>query len=44
MIERIDQKRKELEQKRQDIEDTMREMDAAEESCIERLAELRVNQ
>ena len=44
MIERINQKRKELEQKRQDIEDTMREMDGAEESCIERLAELRVSQ
>lgn len=44
MIERINQKRKELEQKRQDIDDTMREMDGAEENCIERLAELRVSQ
>ncbi len=44
MIERINQKRKELEQKRQDIDDTMREMDNAEENCIERLAELRVSQ
>lgn len=44
MIDRIHEKRKELEQKRKDIEDTMREMDAAEENCFERLAELGVNQ
>jgi len=43
MIERIKEKRAELEQKRRDIEDTMREMDAAEESCFERLAEIGVS-
>ena len=44
MIERIKEKRAELEQKRRDIEDTMREMDAAEENCFERLAEIGVSQ
>ncbi len=44
MIERIKEKRTELEQKRRDIEDTMREMDAAEENCFERLAEIGVSQ
>ncbi|MEL6504359.1 MAG: MerR family DNA-binding transcriptional regulator [Pseudomonadota bacterium] len=43
MIERINEKRSELEQKRQDIEETMREMDSAEEAALERLAELRVS-
>lgn len=43
MIARIDEKRRELNQKRKDIEDTMSEMDAAEENCLERLAELRVS-
>jgi len=44
MLERINEKRGELEQKRQDIDDTMREMDEAEESCLGRLAELGVSQ
>ncbi|MEM1040451.1 MAG: MerR family DNA-binding transcriptional regulator [Pseudomonadota bacterium] len=44
MLARINEKRDELEQKRQDIEDTMREMDEAEESCLGRLAELGVSQ
>lgn len=44
MIEGIKSKREELEQKRQDIDETMREMDAAEENCFERLAELGVSQ
>lgn len=43
MIERINEKRNELEQKRRDIEETMSEMDAAEEACIERMAELGVS-
>ncbi|MEL7274491.1 MAG: MerR family DNA-binding transcriptional regulator [Pseudomonadota bacterium] len=43
MIERINEKRSELEQKRQDIEETMREMDSAEDAALERLAELRVS-
>ncbi len=44
MIEKINEKRQELEQKQRDIEETMREMDAAEEACFERLAELGVSQ
>ena len=44
MMARINEKRAELEQKRLDIDETVREMDAAEESCLERLAELGVSQ
>ncbi len=43
MMARINEKRVELEQKRQDIEETMREMETAEENCLERLAELGVS-
>jgi prefoldin subunit 5 len=42
MIERINEKRDELRQKRRDLEETMAELDQAEESCVERLAELGV--
>lgn len=44
MMERMKEKRLELDQKRKDIEDTMREMEEVEEGCLERLAELRVSQ
>lgn len=44
MIARINEKREKLEQKRKDIEETVREMDIAEENCFERLAELGVSQ
>mgnify|MGYP000442232561 CR=1 FL=1 len=44
MIARIEEKRVELDQKRKDIEDTLAEMDGAEEACFERLAELGVSQ
>ena len=44
MISGISAKRADLEQKRRDIEDTLRELDAAEENCFERLAELGVSQ
>ena len=44
MIDRIGAKRAELEQKRRDIEESLAEMDAAEENCFERLAELRISQ
>ncbi len=44
MIDRISAKRAQLEQKRRDIEETMAEMDGAEESCFARLAELGVSQ
>jgi DNA-binding transcriptional MerR regulator len=43
MMKRIEEKRAELRQKRKDIEDTLTELDSADESCIERLAELGVN-
>ena len=43
MIKRIDEKRDGLRQKRRDLEETLAELDQAEESCVERLAELGVN-
>jgi DNA-binding transcriptional MerR regulator len=43
MITHIDQKREELRQKRRDLEETLAELDQAEEACVERLAELGVN-
>lgn len=42
MIDRIKEKRDELRQRRRDLEETMAELDQAEESCVERLAELGV--
>ncbi|MGY6710242.1 MAG: MerR family transcriptional regulator [Rhizobiaceae bacterium] len=43
MIDRIKDKREQLRQKRRDLEETLAELDQAEESCVERLAELGVN-
>ena len=43
MMKRVEEKRATLRQKRKDIEDTLAELDAVDESCIERLAELGVN-
>lgn len=43
MIQRIDEKRDDLRQKRRDLEETLEELDHAEEACVERLAELGVN-
>lgn len=43
MIRRIEEKREDLRQKRRDLEETLAELDRAEESCVERLAELGVN-
>ncbi|MBS9720288.1 MerR family DNA-binding transcriptional regulator [Tianweitania sp. BSSL-BM11] len=43
MIHRIDEKRDDLKQKRRDLEETLAELDHAEEACVERLAELGVN-
>jgi DNA-binding transcriptional MerR regulator len=43
MIRRIEEKREDLRQKRRDLEETLAELDHAEESCVERLAELGVN-
>lgn len=43
MITRIEEKRDDLRQKRRDLEETLAELDNAEEACVERLAELGVN-
>src|SRR5690554_3579742 len=40
MICRIEEKREELRQKRRDLEETLAELDDAEENCVERLVEL----
>jgi DNA-binding transcriptional MerR regulator len=43
MMKRVEEKRANLRQKRKDIEETLGELDAIDEACIERLAELGVN-
>ncbi|MEX0955798.1 MAG: MerR family DNA-binding transcriptional regulator [Rhizobiaceae bacterium] len=43
MIARIAEKRETLRQKRRDLEETIDELDTAEEACVGRLAELGVN-
>ena len=43
MIKRIEEKREDLRQKRRDLEETLSELDQAEEACVERLVELGVN-
>lgn len=43
MIKRIEEKREGLRQKRRDLEETLAELDGAEEACVERLAELGVS-
>lgn len=43
MIQRIDEKREDLRRKRRDLEETLAELDQAEEACVERLAELGVS-
>ncbi|MEX0345791.1 MAG: MerR family DNA-binding transcriptional regulator [Rhizobiaceae bacterium] len=43
IIATIEEKRGELRQKRRDLEETLDELDQAEEACVERLAELGVN-
>ncbi|MBX3569484.1 MAG: MerR family DNA-binding transcriptional regulator [Rhizobiaceae bacterium] len=42
LIKRIAEKKDELRQKRRDLEDTLAELEQAEDSCVERLAELGV--
>ncbi|WP_419913335.1 MerR family transcriptional regulator [Hoeflea sp.] len=42
MMKRVAEKREQLNQKRQDIEDTLAELDSVDEACLARLAELRV--
>lgn len=43
MMKLVEDKRATLRQKRKDIEDTLAELGAVDEACIERLAELGVN-
>lgn len=43
LIQRIEEKRSNLRQKRRDIEETLAELDRAEEACVERLVELGVS-
>ena len=43
LIQRISEKRDGLRQKRRDLDETMAELEQAEESCVERLVELGVN-
>ena len=42
LLGKIEEKRHVLRQKRRDLEDTLQELDQAEEACVERLAELGV--
>jgi DNA-binding transcriptional MerR regulator len=42
MMKKIDEKREELRQKRRDIEETLSELDQAEEACLTRLVEIGV--
>lgn len=42
MMKRIDEKREELRQKRKDIDETIAELDVAEEACLTRLVEIGV--
>jgi DNA-binding transcriptional MerR regulator len=42
LIGKIEEKRQSLRQKRRDLEDTLQELDRAEDACVERLAELGV--
>lgn len=42
IVHRVGEKRRELEQKRRDIEDLLAELDQAEEACLTRMAELGV--
>ena len=42
MIKRIEEKRENLRQKRRDLEEMLAELNAAEDACLERLAELGV--
>lgn len=42
IVSKVEEKRAELRQKRKDIEETLGELDAVEEACVNRLAEMRV--
>jgi hypothetical protein len=42
MMKKIDEKREDLRQKRRDIDETLTELDQAEEACLTRLVEIGV--
>lgn len=42
LMKKVDEKRSDLRQKRKDIDDTLTELDAVEEACLTRLAEIGV--
>lgn len=42
LMKRVEERREELRQKRRDIDETLRELDQVEESCMGRMAELGV--
>ena len=44
IVRRVSEKRRELEQKRHDIDELLAELDNAEEACLTRMAELGVTQ
>ncbi|MCB8840447.1 MerR family DNA-binding transcriptional regulator [Aurantimonas sp. VKM B-3413] len=44
ILARVAERRDELQQKKRDIEDMLRELDAAEEACLTRMAELGIGQ
>ncbi|MEX6507483.1 MerR family DNA-binding transcriptional regulator [Jiella sp. M17.18] len=44
IVAKVAERRAELEQKKRDIEDMLRELDAAEEACLTRMAELGIGQ
>ena len=44
IVRRVSEKRRELEQKRNDIDELLAELDNAEEACLTRMAELGVTQ
>ncbi|MBC8131223.1 MAG: MerR family DNA-binding transcriptional regulator [Rhizobiaceae bacterium] len=44
IVRRVNEKRRELEQKRRDIDELLAELDNAEEACLTRMAELGVPQ
>lgn len=43
IVGKVEERRVELRQKRKDIEDTLAELDHVEETCLSRMAELRVS-
>ncbi len=44
LIQKVNQRREELEQKRKDIDETLQELESVEEACLTRMAEIGVSQ